>query len=215
MKNKLACLLIVLAHTCLGQNTGNAWRMFVLTKSSMSVITGHLKNPILKEKASRLYGALLKYNPRQGAVQWEHIALAEEYLSQLNQDFTVLRTAADDPEIIDSYADKLGPALDDMYLKVNACLLNHGNAVGSVSVTVHTKKSGIEVSNWRVVCIAKILQLYPKFSPKAFPRLSSPTKWQLAPGRYIMWAEDPQTASKSSTQEIPIDRDQECDLAVP
>jgi hypothetical protein len=80
---------------------------------------------------------------------------------------------------------------------------------------VHTKKSGLEISNWRVVCIAKILQLYPNFSPTAFPKLSSPTKWNLAPGNYIMWAEDPQTGSKSATQEIPIDKDQECDLAVP
>jgi hypothetical protein len=81
-------------------------------------------------------------------------------------------------------------------------------------VTVHTKESGVEVQNLRVMCMAKILRLYPNYSPTAFPQLSSPTKWQLAPGNYLMWAENPGTGEKSTLQEIPIDRNQECDLAV-
>jgi len=111
--------------------------------------------------------------------------------------------------------DELDTVLDDLYLKINACLLNGGKAVGSVSVIVHTKKSGIEVPNWRVVCTAKILLLYHNYSPTAFPQVSSPTKWQIPPGNYIMWAENPETGQKSSTQEIPVDRNQGCDLAVP
>jgi hypothetical protein len=178
-----------------------------------------LKIQILKEKAKRLDQSLYEYNPRERRfAEWGNIRMASDYFSQLQQDDFVLTSAyvsiSSNQDKIDSY-DKLGPALDDLYLKVNACLQNSGKAVGSVSVEVHTRKSGLEVSNWRVFCIAKILQLYPNFSPTAFPKLSSPAKWNLAPGNYIMWAEDPQTGSKSVTQEIPIDKDQECDLAVP
>lgn len=112
-------------------------------------------------------------------------------------------------------SEEIADVLDDLYMKANACLLNGREAVASVSVTVHTKKSGTEVSNWRVLCMAKILRLYPYSSPTAFPQLSSPTQWDLAPGKYIMWAENPDTRQKSQEQEIPIDRKQECDLVLP
>jgi hypothetical protein len=219
MKFPLACLMIVLAHSSFGQTPREVWLMFVKNNNDIFRIEEGLKDPILKEKAKRLDQSLYKYNPRsRPSAEWGNIRMASDYFSQLQQDDLVLTSAyvsiSGNQDKIDSY-DKLGPALDDLYLKVNACLLNNGKAVGSVSVEVHTKKSGLEISNWRVFSIAKILQLYPNFSPTAFPKLSSPTKWNLAPGNYIMWAEDPQTGSKSATQEIPIDKDQECDLAVP
>ena len=185
----------------------------------VSAITESLKNPKLKQKASRLDDALIKYiTPRSNSNDWSNITLAKDYIPQLTKDSEVLQTALDlisKKRSVDSLDDKLGPALDDMYFKVNACLLNNGKAVGSVSVKVHTKRSGVEVSNWRVFSLAKILRLYPNSSPTAFPQLSSPTQWELAPGNYIMWAEDPETAKKSLNQEIPVDRNQECDLAVP
>ncbi len=192
--------------------------MFLTINSDIVIIENGVKSPILKKKASRLDAVLLKYHPiSRDSGEWNQITLAEDYLSQLNHDALVLKTAyalIHDKKDIDSY-DPLGPALDDLYLKANACLLNNGYAVGSVPVKVHTKKAGIEVSNWRVVCMAKILRFFTNFSPTAFPQLSSPTKWELAPGNYIMWAEDPETGRKSSQQEIPVDRNQECDLAVP
>jgi len=63
--------------------------------------------------------------------------------------------------------------------------------------------------------VSRTVDAYEKFRSTAFPQLSSPTKWELAPGNYIMWAENPETGQKSSMQEIPVDRNQECDLAVP
>ena len=153
----------------------------------VSAITESLKNPKLKQKASRLDDALIKYiTPRSNSNDWSNITLAKDYIPQLTKDSEVLQTALDlisKKRSVDSLDDKLGPALDDMYFKVNA--------------------------------LAKILQLYPNSSPTAFPQLSSPTQWELAPGNYIMWAEDPETAKKSLDQEIPVDRNQECDLAVP
>jgi excinuclease UvrABC nuclease subunit len=149
---------------------------------------------------------------------WVGANFAQDYFSQLNGDQQVLHSMIGSHSLSKAKykdIDRFDAALDDLYLKVNACLLNGGKAVGSVSVTVHTKKSGVEVPNLRVLCMAKILQLYHNYSPTAFPQLSSPTKWELPPGNYIMWAENPETGQKSSTQEIPIDRNQECDLAVP
>lgn len=219
MKFPLVWLIIVVAHSSFGQTPGEIWGVLSRTNREIGSIEKGLKDPILKKKAERLEQSLSKYNlPKQNPQEWGSITMASDYLSQLRQDDFVLTSAYDSisegRDQIGSY-DKLGAALDDFYLKMKACLLNNGKAVGLVSVDVHTKKSGVEVSNLRVVCFAKILRLYPNFSPTAFPQLSSPTKWNLAPGNYIMWTEDPWTGSKSETQEIPIDKDEECDLAVP
>jgi hypothetical protein len=199
----------------MGQSWLQAWSILAHYDQGVSVLTKNLNNPILKQKASMLDDALLRYRPTK--LEWQHMKIADDYLPQLKKDSEVLNTALhliSNKISIDSFAD-LGPALDDMYFKVNACLLNNGIAVGSVSVKVHTKRSGVEVSNWRVFYMAKILLLYSGPSPTVFPQLSSPTQWELAPGNYIMWAEDPDTAKKSVKQEIPVDRNQECDLAVP
>jgi len=226
MKFKLCCFLIVLAHPCLGQNSTHAlvgtdaWGSFLKIDRDIPIVTpGKARNPILRQKVSRTVVAYEKFRSLiKHERDWMAADFAQGYFSQLDEDQEMLHSmiggysssGAKDIDI-----DGLDTVLDDLYLKVNACLLNGGKAVGSVSVIVHTKKSGIEVPNLRVVCMAKILRLYRNYSPIAFPQLSSPTKWELAPGNYIMWAENPETGQKSSTQEIPVDRNQECDLAVP
>jgi len=211
--------MLVLAHLSFGQSPLDVWLVFARASNTTLAIERGLKDPALKMKAERLEQSLFEYRPQRRSLnEWGRITIENDYFSQLQQDNSVLTSAFESISgynVNTDFYDKLGPALDDMYLKVKACLLNNGNAVGSVSVEVRTKKSGVEVSNWRVVCIAKILQLYPNFSPTAFPQLSSPTKWNLAPGNYVMWAEDPTTGTKSATQEIPVDRDEECDLAIP
>jgi hypothetical protein len=226
MKFKLCCFLIVLAHLCLGQSSTqasegtDAWGSFLKIDRDIQVITPEkARNPTLQQKVSRTRVAYEKFRSLIKHKQdWVAANFAQGYFSQLNGDQQMLTS------IIGGYSfskakyidtDGLDTVLDDLYLKVNACLLNGGKAVGSVSVIVHTKKSGIEVQNLRVVCMPKILLLYHNYSPTAFPQLSSPTKWELPPGNYIMWAENPATGQKSSTQEIPVDRNQECDLAVP
>jgi hypothetical protein len=226
MKFKLCCFFIVLAHPCLGQSSSetskrtDAWDSFLKIDRDIAIITPEkVRNPTLRQKVSRTLVAYEKFRSLiKDKQDWEGANFAPGYSSQLDEDQETLHS------MIGSYSssgakdidiDGLDTVLDDLYLKVSACLLNAGKAVGSVSVTVHTKKSGIEVPNLRVVCMAKILRLYYNYSPTAFPQLSSPTKWELPPGNYLMWAENPETGQKSSTQEIPVDRNQECDLAVP
>jgi hypothetical protein len=226
MNFKLCCFLIVLAHPCLGQNSTeasevtDAWGSFLKIDRDIPIIPPEkAQNPILRQKVSRTVTAYEKFRSLIKHEQdWMGANFAQGYFSQLDEDQQMLHSIiAGSGSSGTKYIDNggLDTVLDDLYLKVNACLLNGGKAVGSVSVIVHTKKSGIEVPNLRVVCMAKILRLYPHYSPTAFPQLSSPTQWELAPGNYIMWAENPETGQKSSTQEIPVDRNQECDLAVP
>ena len=224
MKFKLCCFLIILVHPCLGQSSTeasegtDAWGSFLKIDRDISIITPE-NNPTLRQKVSRTLIAYQKFRSLIKHKQdWVGANFAPDYFSQLNGDQQVLHSMIGSHSLAKAKymdIDRFDAALDDLYLKVNACLLNGGKAVGSVSVTVHTKKSGVEVPNLRVLCMAKILQLYHNYSPTAFPQLSSPTKWELPPGNYIMWAENPETGQKSSTQEIPIDRNQECDLAVP
>jgi hypothetical protein len=226
MKFKLCCFLIILVHPCLGQSSTeasegtDAWGSFLKIDRDIPIITPeNVRNPTLRQKVSRTLIAYEKFRSLIKHKQdWVGANLAQDYFSQLNGDQQVLHSMIGSHSLSKAKytdIDRFDAALDDLYLKVNACLLNGGKAVGSVSVTVHTKKSGVEVPNLRVLCMAKILQLYHNYSPTAFPQLSSPTKWELPPGNYIMWAENPETGQKSSTQEIPIDRNQECDLAVP
>jgi hypothetical protein len=177
-------------------------------------------SPLLRKKISRTLAAWKKFRRVvEHPEEWQGGTFAESYGAQLAEDQESIH------QIVSSHSfskrryldtdHAFEAALDDLYLKVNACLLNGGNAVGSVAVTVHTKKAGVEVPNWRVLCMAKILRLYSHPSPTTFPQLSSPTKWDLAPGNYLMWAEDPDTGKKSEMQEIPVDRNQESDLVVP
>ena len=224
MKFKLCCFLIILVHPCLGQSSTeasegtDAWGSFLKIDRDIPIITPE-NHPTLRQKVSRTLIAYQKFRSLIKHKQdWVGANFAPDYFSQLNGDQQVLHSMIGSHSLAKAKymdIDRFDAALDDLYLKVNACLLNGGKAVGSVSVTVHTKKSGVEVPNLRVLCMAKILQLYHNYSPTAFPQLSSPTKWELPPGNYIMWAENPETGQKSSTQEIPIDRNQECDLAVP
>ena len=224
MKFKLCCFLIILVHPCLGQSATeasegtDAWGSFLKIDRDIPIITPE-NNPTLRQKVSRTLVAYKKFRSLIKHKQdWVGANFAQGYFSQLNGDQQMVHSMIGSHSLSKAkYMDIDGfdAALDDLYSKVNACLLNGGKAVGSVSVTVHTKKSGMEVPNLRVLCMAKILQLYHNYSPTAFPQLSSPTKWELPPGNYIMWAENPETGQKSSTQEIPIDRNQECDLAVP
>jgi hypothetical protein len=223
MKFKLCCFLLILAGplmgSCLEASEGTkAWRAFSeIDRDIRAIRPEKVRRPLLREKLVRTVAAYEKLRSVvKSKEDWLGASFAPGYASQLSRDRQVL----DDFNETSSSSwnkdvDRLDAALDDLYFKVEACLANGGQAVGLVSVTVHTKKSGHEVPNMRVMYIPKILRLYPHYSWTEFPQLSSPTKWELAPGNYLMLAENPETGEKSSVQETPIDRDQECDLAMP
>jgi hypothetical protein len=213
------CFLIFVPNSCLAQERAHDWTAYKLFYRILADIkslvpeeiryeNGEPLSPELKQKASRTFDAFRKLEPPNRS--WGNIPDDSDYTHQLYADSQSFR------DMWRSWrSEDIADVLDDLYLKAHACLLNRGEAVASVSVTVHTKKSGTEVSNWRVLCMAKILRLYPSSSPTAFPRLSSPTQWNLAPGKYIMWAENPDTWQKSTEQEIPVDCNQDCDLPIP
>jgi len=220
------CLLLALLCNCWAEDLYIAdpfsiWHAFEQCESKLDLIANGIygaNDSVLREKALRAYSTSLGYQTSQHpATEWAGVKINEYFFPQLKRDTETLQDAVDhlpgSPGAIDRV--KLAAAIDDFYLKLTACILHGRRAIGSVSVKVHTKKSGTEVPNLRVDCIAKILMLYPQFTPTPFPNLSSPTTWDLAPGNYIMWAEDPNTGAKSALQEIPIDHDQDCDLAVP
>jgi hypothetical protein len=195
----------------------DAWGTFSQIDPDIRMIMPEeVGDPSLRQKITRTLVAYEKFRSLiKHESEWSSANLIAGYSSQLNRDQQMLHSIVHDQSFSgEKDIDGFDAALDDLYLKVDACLINGGRAVGSVSVTVHTKKSGVDVPNLRVMCMAKILRLYRNYSPTAFPQLSSPTKWQLAPGNYLMWTEDPETGEKSPMQEIPIDRDQECDIAV-
>ena len=56
-----------------------------------SVLTKNLNNPTLKQKASMLDDALLRYRPAKR--EWQHIEVADDYLPQLKKALEVLNTA--------------------------------------------------------------------------------------------------------------------------
>jgi hypothetical protein len=195
-----------------------AWRAFSNIDPDIRLIAAQEgENPNLREQITKTLVAYEKLcSVTKDGKQWASTNFTPGYSAQLNRDQETLHSIVHHHDSLGTKeTDDLDAALADIYLKVNACLMNGGKAVDSVSVTVHTKKSGVEVQNLRIMCMAKILRLYHNYSPTEFPQLSSPTNWQLAPGNYLMWAENPGTGEKSTMQEIPIDRNQECDLAVP
>jgi hypothetical protein len=215
--------MIALANPCFGQTDANPtqedWTAFALfskiIRDSRHILpeevrytNGNPLSPKVKQKASRAFDELRKLQPFMHG-NWGRFSKSNDYTVQLYEDWQGLSLIWNPLR-----TQEVSDVLDDLYLKAHACLLNGGKAVGSVSVTVHTKNSGTEVSNWRVLCIAKILQLYAYYSPTVFPRLSSPTTWEIPPGKYIMWAENPDTGQRTAGLEIPIDRNEECDLTL-
>jgi hypothetical protein len=223
MRSRLGCLLLILTQSYFGLSSTKAseataaWRLFTEIDRDIRLIAAQEReNPSLREKITKALVACERLRSlTKDDRPWTSVNFGPVYSSQLNRDQQVLHGMVHGNGLSGAKdIDDLDAALADIYLKVNACLMNGGKAVDSVSVTVHTKESGVEVQNLRVMCMAKILRLYPNYSPTAFPQLSSPTKWELAPGNYLMWAENPGTGEKSTLQEIPIDRNQECDLAI-
>jgi hypothetical protein len=70
----ILCFFIVLAHSCMGQSWLQAWSILAHYDQGVSVLTKNLNNPILKQKASMLDDALLRYRPAK--LEWQHMKIA-------------------------------------------------------------------------------------------------------------------------------------------
>jgi hypothetical protein len=137
MKFKLCCFLIVLTHPCLGQNSTeasavkDAWGSFLKIDRDIPIITPEkAKNPILRQKVSRTVDAYENFRSLIKHEQdWTAANFAQGYFSQLDEDQQMLHSmtagySSSGAKYIDT--DGLDTVLDDLYLKVNACLLNDG-----------------------------------------------------------------------------------------
>jgi hypothetical protein len=107
---------------------------------------------------------------------------------------------------------------DDLEVKLEHCNNSGGKLGGSVEVTVRTVQGSQEVRNWQVFYVPRVLDVIGGATPDRFPRLSSPTLETLVPGRYVMWARDPEggrTGEKTVVKVGEGRKDLQLDLLVP
>jgi hypothetical protein len=95
---------------------------------------------------------------------------------------------------------------EDATLKYEFC-----RAVGlaaTIKAEVRTLRKQQEVPGWEVYYLPRFLTLLKTAKPDRFPRVSSPTAEDLAPGNYVVWAVDPQTKTKAEpvTARVGADR---------
>jgi hypothetical protein len=106
----------------------------------------------------------------------------------------------------------------DLETKLAHCIATGEPLGGVVRVRVHTRRGGGEVSNWRVFFVPKIFESMPDKAADAFPRFSSPTEIEIVPGRYLLWAKNPESDAVSERTTVRIGGTKETmtiDLAVP
>jgi len=88
---------------------------------------------------------------------------------------------------------------EDLEIKAAYCQRHRQGMAALIPLTVRTwmnkEKSSDEVSQWNVMYLsAPLAVLRTKGEP--FPNFSSPTTRRLAPGKYVVWAEDPNDARR-------------------
>jgi len=83
------------------------------------------------------------------------------------------------------------PLADDLETKLGHCVANGGKLGGLVDVRVRTVRGRDEQRDWQVLTLPRIFDGAPNAVPAPFPELSSPTAERLVPGRYLLWARDP------------------------
>ena len=95
------------------------------------------------------------------------------------------------------------PVLDavraDLALKAEYCLNHPDGMAGQVSLNVRTWLAGqnrSESPQWQVMYINAPLAGFSGRKPAPFPKFSSPTTMLLPPGAYLIWAQDPNNASR-------------------
>ena len=115
---------------------------------------------------------------------------------------------------LESLADALGriegaPALEmkkvieaveeDLAIKAAVCRVDPKGMAVLVPVVVHTWSSNeprSEVPRWNVHYLIAPLALIGDLPGESFPAFSSPTSISLPPGRYVVWAQDPQNSRR-------------------
>jgi len=120
--------------------------------------------------------------------RWEpHMAASDEQIKAFELDLFALNVASLETNDTKALA-IVEEVTEDIKLKAEHCLKSGAGLGRPVLVTVETLRTGRRIMNLQVTFIPKILEFQP--NPErwgVFPKESSPTSLELAPGKYLMW----------------------------
>ncbi len=116
---------------------------------------------------------------------------------------------------------------EDVRLKATYCRSHPDGMAALIPLTVRTwAKNGVSVAEakqWNVVYVSAPLASLGGRNGDPFPQFSSPTSMRLPPGRYVIWAQDPDEGTRRGPAKtvtlgdgsLPIDATVTADLLVP
>ena len=133
------------------------------------------------------------------AVNWLRTSLTPEgpnaaMLDGLRADAEALRNAQQGDER--ERRALLEATFDDLRLKRAYCRERPERMNALVRLTVQTWDGPTEAHRWQVAYVNAPLAILHRDQFQPFPKFSSPTEVRLPPGRYMVWAQDPQNAAK-------------------
>ena len=141
------------------------------------------------------------------AAQQEAVASSLKWLTQLSEGVRInpamVRSLEADAQALSRLGTTSGAAraavldrvADDLQLKSAYCRTHRDGMSANVALTVRTWNGDQEVRRWQVSFVNAPLALLHGGRAEQFPAFSSPTTFDLPPGRYILWAQDPANPS--------------------
>jgi hypothetical protein len=97
----------------------------------------------------------------------------------------------------------IAAAEQDLRIKADYCRAHPEGMAALVPLVVHTWSPGevkTEVRQWDVRYLSAVMAVFPDTPGDPFPGFSSPTAKSLPPGRYVVWAQDPENPSRRGTR---------------
>jgi hypothetical protein len=149
---------------------------------AFSRLRGALNDLPIEAKSSRLMTAAAWLEGRYSSKSFSTIT--EDYARAILRAAELLRVRPIQKDILEDVTAELAT-------KVEHCQRLGIGMGGSVLLRVNTRRGGSPANNWQVLYLLKIYEHLPDPKPEAFPRLSSPTEKALEPGRYWVWARQP------------------------
>ena len=125
--------------------------------------------------------------------------ISAAYQKSLSSDFKALAYAAERADKSDAYA-IMRAVSDDVKIKADHCSKSTRGLGKDVTVSVTTVKGDKEAPGWVVYYKLNIYEFTGGQHLERFPRLSSPTREELPPGRYLMWVGTPGQAEGPHTK---------------
>ena len=186
-------------------------------RSAAARIASTTGDPRLREAAGRAEKAVTRMSDRWAFAPPGGNTGSPEYTARINEVESLLAELAQRGGNSGSVA-VMEAIAEDLETKLAHCIATKEPLGGVVRVRVHTRRAGSEVSNWRVFFAPKIFESMADKAADAFPRFSSPTEIEVVPGRYLLWARNPESNAMSERATVRIGGTKETmaiDLAVP